>query len=87
MEFNKMCEYVDYRLNLLSLEQKITVFHDILNCPVRHTLCKYYYQDQEWDEFKMKDFCNSQLVSVAKQKIGISGCGCGTVDRTAACNI
>ena len=55
MEFNKMCEYVDNRLNLLSLEQKITVFHDILNCPVKHTFCKYYYQDQEWDEFKMKD--------------------------------
>lgn len=56
MEFIKMCQYVDDRLNLLSLEQRITIFHDILNCPVKYTFCKYYYQDQEWDEFKMKDF-------------------------------
>lgn len=56
MEFSKICEFVDKNLNLLSLEKKITIFHDILKCPVKYTYCKYYYYDQEWDETKMKDF-------------------------------
>jgi hypothetical protein len=56
MEFLHLCEYVDGRLNLMSLEQKVILFRDVLGFPIDLTYNKYKYYDTIWDETRMNDF-------------------------------
>lgn len=56
MEFLQICKYVDERLNLMSLEQKVILFRDILKFPIDSTYSKFKYCGMSWDETQMNDF-------------------------------
>ena len=56
MRFTQVSEYVDSILENMSLDQKVILFKEVLNCPVDLKYDKYFYLGQEWDHLRMKDF-------------------------------
>jgi hypothetical protein len=56
MDFNKLTEYVDSILTKIPLQEKVNLFKTLFNYPVDYKDGKYYYGNNEWDEFRMSDF-------------------------------
>lgn len=56
MEFLHLCKYVDERLNLMSVHQKVILFRDVLNYPIDSSYSNFKYCGMVWDETRMSDF-------------------------------
>lgn len=71
MSFMLMSEYVDARLKNMALDQKILLFKELLKYPINVKCDKFTYLNEEWEEFRMKDFMNiaQNWLSVSEYEI------------------